>query len=88
MIEISSSLWGGSSLVSMAILDAANYVVATPPGADCTSTNEGYFVLGQDLETYTGRSSQLLSGVLTLGSDLYFQQTSEQWHLVLSLITL
>ena len=63
---------GGNTLVSMGILNSANYVVAAPSGADNTSTNGGYFVIGQDFETYSGKSGQLLSGVSTLGSDLYF----------------
>ena len=56
----------------MGILNAANYVVAALTGADATSTNGGYFVIGQDFETYSGKSGQILSGCSTLGSDLYF----------------
>ena len=47
-------------------------IIAAPTGADATSTNGGYFVIGQDFETYSGKSGQLLSGCSTLGSDLYF----------------
>ena len=63
---------GGNTIASMGILNAANYIVAAPSGADATSTNGGYFVIGQDFETYSGKSGQLLSGCSTLGRDLYF----------------
>ena len=63
---------GGNTICSMGILDATNYVVATPTGDDTTAANYGYFVIGQDFETYSGKSGQLLSGMSTLGSDLYF----------------
>ena len=55
----------------MGLLNSANYVVAAPSGADCTSTNGGYFVIGQDLKTYIGKSGQILLGVITLGSDYF-----------------
>ena len=32
----------------------------------------GQFVLGQDFASYSGKSGALLSGISTLGSDLYF----------------
>ena len=56
----------------MGILNATNYVVPLPDGNNNTSANGGYFVIGQDFETYSGKSGQLLPGVSTLGSDLYF----------------
>ena len=63
---------GGASLTSMGILSQANYSVIAPTGADY-GANGGYFVIGQDFETYTSKNnSQLLQGVSTLGSDLYF----------------
>ena len=55
----------------MGILNAANYVVVTPTRADF-SGNGGYFVIGQDFETYSGKSGQLLSGCLAIGSYLNF----------------
>ena len=63
---------GGNIIASMGILNAANYIVPLPSGVDCITTNRGYFVIGQDVETYSGKSSQLLSVVSTLDSDLYF----------------
>ena len=63
---------GGNTIASMGILSAANYVPSAPSGADYTTTNGGYFVLGQDSETYSGKSGQLLQGANTLRSDLYF----------------
>ena len=57
----------------MGILSAVNYVPATPSGADYTTTNGGYFVLRQDMEVYSGKNNgQLLQGINTLGSDLFF----------------
>ena len=63
---------GGNAICSMGILTAANYVPAAPSGTDYTTTNGGYFVLGQNFETYSGKSGQLLQGANTLGSDLFF----------------
>ena len=63
---------GGATLASMGILNAANYQVDTPTGADY-GVNGGYFVIGQDFEVYTAKNnSQLLQGVSSLGSDLFF----------------
>ena len=42
---------GGNTLASMGILNAANYIVEAPSGADNTSTNGGYFVIGKNFET-------------------------------------
>ena len=50
----------------MGILNAANYSATTK--TDLT----GLFMIGQDFETYSGKSGALLSGISTLGSDLYF----------------
>ena len=70
---------GGNTLVSMGIINAANYVVANPSGsgtsADSTYNNGGLFVIGQDFETLCGKSGALLSGVSTVGTDLYFSAT-------------
>ena len=54
----------------MGIINAANYVRSTPTGADTADT--GLFVIGQDFESYSGKSGALLSGASTLGNDLYF----------------
>ena len=50
----------------MGVLNADNYVVDKVDGLT------GLFVIGQDLESYSGKSGALLSGISTLGSDLYF----------------
>ena len=67
---------GGNTLVSMGIINATNYVVATPSGSGTSSDQYltgGLFVVGQDFETYScGKSGSILSGVSTVGSDLYF----------------
>ena len=57
---------GGNTLASMGVLNATNYVV------DKVDDLTGLFVIGQDLESYSGKSGSLLSGISTLGSDLYF----------------
>ena len=62
--EIQSGSWG--------VLSVANYVPAAMSRADYTTTNGGYFVFGQDFETYSGKSGQSLQGANMLGSDLYF----------------
>ena len=63
---------GGNSLAPMGVLNAANYSVVAPTGADY-GANGGYFVIGQDFEVYSAKSnSQLLQGVSSLGSDLFF----------------
>ena len=62
---------GGSSLCSMGVLNGTNYVASAPTGAD-GGANGGYFMIGQDFEGYSGKSGVLLSGVSSLGSDLFF----------------
>ena len=65
---------GGATLGgSMGILNATNYQVAAATGADATTT--GTFILACDFESYSGKSGALLSGVNTLGSDLYLSTT-------------
>ena len=62
----------GYTVCSLGIYNAAaSYVAATPKDAGY-DVNGGYFLIGKDFETYSGKSGQLLSGVNTLGSDLYF----------------
>ena len=46
---------GGNSICSVGVLSAANYMVPTATGANY-GTDGGYFVIGQDLETYSGKS--------------------------------
>ena len=46
---------------------------AAATGADTAIT--GTFVLACDFESYSGKSGALLSGVSTLGSDLYLNAT-------------
>ena len=57
---------GGNALVSMGALNATNYIV--PSASDLS----GLFVLGIDLESYSGRSGALLSGISTLSTDLIY----------------
>lgn len=73
---------GGSTLSSMGILNYTNYIIPTntTPTIAINSTGEdsahmGTFILACDFESYTGRSSSILSGVNTLGSDLYLNAT-------------
>ena len=56
----------GNTLASIGILNNTNYVV------DKADDFSGLFVIGQDFESYSGKSGALLSGISTLGSDLYF----------------
>ena len=64
---------GGSSLASMGILNNTNYSIVAASGANAANT--GTFILACDFESYTGRSGSILSGVSTLGSDLYLNAT-------------
>ena len=63
---------GGACLSNGCTFMMANCSVVAPTGADY-GANGGYFVIGQDFETYTSQNnSQLLQGVSMLGSDLYW----------------
>ena len=66
---------GGAALGgSMGILNLTNYsTLAAATGADAANT--GTFILACDFESYSGKSGALLSGVNTLGSDLYLSAT-------------
>ena len=64
---------GGTLDASMGILNATNYQIAAATGADAATT--GTFILACDFESYSGKSGALLSGVNTLGSDLYLSAT-------------
>ena len=64
---------GGASLASMGVLNLANYTVTAATGADAATP--GTFILACDFESYSGKSGALLSGVSTLGSDLYLNAT-------------
>ena len=69
---------GGSSLSSMGIINYTNYW--NPTATEATSvfgdgTKVGTFILACDFESYSGKSGALLSGVNTLGSDLYLNAT-------------
>ena len=58
----------------MGILNNANqYSIVAATGANAATT--GTFILACDFESYTGRSGSILSGVSTLGSDLYLNAT-------------
>ena len=69
---------GGNTLTSMGIINGTNYIIAQPSGSGTsadTYSNGGLFIIGQDFETYGGKSGALLSGASTVGSDLYFSAT-------------
>ena len=70
--ELKKSLHcGGASLDgSMGVLNYTNYSSLTNAAGD-TEANTGTFILACDFESYSGRSGSILSGVNTLGSDLY-----------------
>ena len=57
---------GGNALTPMGILNRSMY------SETASSDLGGLFVIGQDFESYSGKSGSLLSGISTLGSDLYF----------------
>ena len=52
----------------MGILKNASYTV----NDDTNNNSNGQFCIGQDFECYSGKSGALLSGISTLGSDLYY----------------
>ena len=54
----------------MSILKRMIYVMSAPTGADAANT--GIFIIMQDLESLSGKSSAILCGASTLGNDLYF----------------
>ena len=58
---------GGNTLASMGILKNASYTV----NDDTNNKSNGQFCIGQDFESYSGKSDALLSAISTLGSDLY-----------------
>jgi hypothetical protein len=57
----------------MGLINNTNYSIVAATGANAATT--GTFILACDFESYTGRSSSILSGVNTLGSDLYLNAT-------------
>ena len=58
----------------MGTLNLTNHSTLTAAtGADAANT--GTFILACDFESYSGKSGALLSGVNTLGSDLYLSAT-------------
>ena len=59
----------------MGIHNFTNYQItgANATGADVAHT--GTFILACDFESYSGKSGAILSGVSTLGSDLYLNAT-------------
>ena len=58
----------------MGLLNYTNYcTLAAATGAD--SANTGAFILACDFESYSGKSGALLSGLSTLGSNLYLIAT-------------
>ena len=57
----------------MGILNLASYKITSATGADAATT--GTFILSCDFESFSGKSGSILSGVSTLGSDLYLNAT-------------
>ena len=57
---------GGNALTSMGILNRTTYKTTA------SSALGGLFIIGQDFESSSGKSGSILSGISTLGSDLYF----------------
>ena len=65
------ALWQSKSRVD-GYIERSKLPSRHPTGVDY-GVNGGYFVIGQDFEVYTAKNnSQLLQGVSSLGSDLYF----------------
>ena len=60
----------GNSLVTMGCHDVASYG-ANPHAVDGTNS----FIIGSDLESYAGKSSELISGLYTSGTDVYWSAT-------------
>ena len=61
---------GVNALSSMGVLNSASFVLSAPSAVD--EANYGLFVIGQDFETFSGKSGSILSGASTLGNDLMF----------------
>ena len=62
----------------MGIINYTNYQFPTATEATATTADDahtGTFILACDFESYSGKSGALLSGVNTLGSDLYLNAT-------------
>ena len=68
--ELKKSLHAGcNALVSVGIHNLAKYNVMT-----CTDAS-GSFIIGQDFEKFSGKSGQIISGLDTTSSDLFFSGT-------------
>ena len=61
---------GGNTLASLGIHNVTSYNL-THANTDTTGT----FVIGQDLEKFSGKSGQIISGLDTTSSDLFFSGT-------------
>ena len=62
----------------MGIINWSNYKFTNATDATATTADDshtGTFILACDFESYSGKSGALLSGVNTLGSDLYLNAT-------------
>ena len=55
----------GNSLVSMGCHDAPSYVI------DSETDGTGSFVIGCDMESYSGKSQEMVSGLDCSGTDVY-----------------
>ena len=61
---------GGNTLASLGIHNVTSYNIQNN-NTDTTGT----FVIGQDLENFSGQSGQIISGLDTTASDLFFSGT-------------
>ena len=60
----------GNTLASLGIHNFTSYNIR-----NANSDTTGTFVIGQDLEQFSGKSGQIISGLNTTGSDLFFSGT-------------
>ena len=61
---------GGNTLASLGIHNFTSYNIR-----NANSDTTGTYVIGQDLEQFSGKSGQIISGLNTTGSDLFFGGT-------------
>ena len=59
----------------MGIHNYTNYQLTGAGATGADTAHTGTFILACDFESYSGKSGALLSGVSTLGSDLYLNAT-------------
>lgn len=69
--------FGGNTLATVGMMRFDNYTDSTTNASGCTdlSNSKGMHCLGIDMEVYSSKSGQILSGVNCTGNDLYFSAT-------------